>query len=156
MNANTLETMFSSKSMEMSTPTSFFNKLDEKFGFTLDPCATKSNKKCRTFYTMEDNGLEQDWGGHTVFMNPPYGRDIATWIKKAHTESMKPNTTVVCLIPSRTDTRWWHDHCMSADEIHFVKGRLKFGSCDNSAPFPSAVVVFASKTSPNIKSIERE
>jgi len=156
VNNITLETMFSSKSVEMSTPLSFFNKLDEIFKFTLDPCATKNNNKCDIFFTINDNGLKQSWEGHTVFMNPPYGRAIGEWIKKAYEESTKPNTTVVCLLPARTDTKWWHDYCMRADEVHFVKGRLKFGGCENAAPFPSAVVVFSNKCIPKIKSIERE
>ena len=78
-------------------------------------------------------------------MNPPYGRDIKHWIKKAYEEGQKPNTIVVCLIPSRTDTKYWHDYCMKAWNIHFVKGRLKFkndNAGNNSAPFPSAVIVF--------------
>jgi site-specific DNA-methyltransferase (adenine-specific) len=133
---------FSSKDDTWGTPQSFYHKLDMEFSFTLDPCASDSNAKCTKYYTEADDGLAQDWGGETVFMNPPYGRDIKKWIKKAREESEKPNTTVVCLIPSRTDTRYWHDHVMQAKEIRFVKGRLKFGDAENAAPFPSAVVVF--------------
>lgn len=81
-------------------------------------------------------------GGYTVFMNPPYGRAIGNWLKKAYEESLQQNTKVVCLIPSRTDTKYWHDYCMKASEIRFVKGRLKFGDSKNSAPFPSAIVIF--------------
>lgn len=75
-------------------------------------------------------------------MNPPYGRAIGDWLKKAYEESKQPNTKVVCLIPSRTDTKYWHDYCMKASEIRLVKGRLKFGDSKNSAPFPSALVIF--------------
>ena len=142
MDTQTQKIMFSSKTSAWGTPQSFYRKLDMEFNFTLDPCASESNAKCPKYYTEEQNGLIQDWEGETVFMNPPYGRDIKDWIKKAHEESQKPNTTVVCLIPSRTDTKYWHNYVMQAKEIRFVKGRLKFGDSKNAAPFPSAVVVF--------------
>lgn len=143
MDKNTQETMFSSKSLEWSTPQHFFDQLEEKFGkFTLDPCANSSNYKVKNRFTEKDNGLKQDWSGNNVFMNPPYGRVIKHWIKKAHEEGQKDNTTVVALIPARTDTRYWHDYVMKSHSIYFVKGRLKFGNGENSAPFPSAVVIF--------------
>ena len=136
---------FSSKSNEWETPQDLYDKLDEEFGFTLDPCATPKTAKCEKYFTKDDDGLSKNWEGETVFMNPPYGRDIKHWIKKAYEEGQKPKTTVVCLIPSRTDTKYWHDYCMKAWNIHFVKGRLKFkndNAGNNSAPFPSAVIVF--------------
>lgn len=142
MSKGTKEAMFSSKTDDWSTPKEFFNKLDITYKFTLDPCSTAMNAKCRLYFTEETNGLEESWEGHHVFMNPPYGRDIGKWIKKAFEESQKENTMVVALIPSRTDTKYWHDYCMKANMIYFVKGRLKFGESKNSAPFPSAVVVF--------------
>ena len=135
--------MFSSKSNEWATPQDFYDKLNEEFNFTLDPCATHENAKCDIYYTVVDNGLKQDWGGETVFCNPPYGRAIKDWVKKCHEESKKPNTTVVMLIPARTDTRYFHDYIYNkVKEIRFIKGRLKFGNSKNSAPFPSMVVVF--------------
>ena len=133
---------FSSKAQTWSTPQDFFDRLDAEFGFTLDPCASPEDAKCDLYYTIEDDGLAQDWGGEVVFMNPPYGRDIKTWIKKAYDESRKKDTSVVMLIPARTDTKYWHEYVMKADEVYFVKGRLKFGDSENSAPFPSAVIVF--------------
>lgn len=142
MNKKTQKVMFSSKNVEWSTPQNFFEQLRIKYDFNLDPCATAETTKCSKYFTTEQDGLNQDWGGHTVFMNPPYGREIKKWIQKAYNESRKPGTIVVCLIPSRTDTKYWHQYCMEAHEIYFVKGRLKFGDADNSAPFPSAVVVF--------------
>lgn len=143
MNSATQKVMFSSKSKEWSTPQDFFDKLNWRFGpFNLDPCATVYNTKCTNFYSLQENGLEQDWSGHKVFVNPPYGRDIKDWIRKGYEESLKPNTLVVMLIPARTDTKYWSDYVMKAREIHFVKGRLKFGDSNNPAPFPSAVVVF--------------
>tara|TARA_R110002049_G_scaffold230965_1_gene403138 strand:+ start:387 stop:884 length:498 start_codon:yes stop_codon:yes gene_type:complete len=144
MDKKTQDTMFSSLSSEWATPQNFYERLNREFDFTLDPCCTKSTTKCNKYFTIDDNGLEQDWSGHKVFMNPPYGRQISKWIKKAFGEGSKPDTTVVCLIPSRTDTKYWHEYCMKADEIYFVKGRLKFemGENNNPAPFPSAVVIF--------------
>ena len=146
MKEGELKTMFSSKTPEWGTPQAFFDKLNEKYNFTLDPCGNESNHKCAKYFSVEEDGLRQDWGGHKVFMNPPYGRVIKEWIRKACEESLKRNTTVVCLIPARTDTKYWHEYCREyAKEIHFVKGRLKFeGNSNNSAPFPSAVVVFSS------------
>ena len=135
---------FSSKSGEWDTPQDFYDKLDKQFNFTLDPCATSKSAKCKKYYTEEDDGLAQDWKGQTVFVNPPYGRGIGVWLKKGYEESKKHNTVVVMLIPSRTDTKWWHDYVMKAKEVHLVRGRLKFGTSANVAPFPSAVVVFHS------------
>lgn len=138
---------YSSKSNEWDTPQDFYNKLNARFSFTLDPCCTPESAKCSNYYTEEDDGLSRSWAGETVFMNPPYGRQISKWIKKAYEESQHENTTVVCLIPSRTDTKYWHDYCMKAHEVCFIKGRLRFGNPvtnaeQNPAPFPSAIVVF--------------
>jgi len=130
---------FSSKSNEWYTPIHFYNKLDKEFNFTLDPCCTKDSAKCKKFYTKDDDGLSKDWSNEIVFMNPPYGREIKYWIKKAYDESLK-GALVVCLIPARTDTAYWHDYCMKGT-IRFIRGRLKFSN-KNSAPFPSAVVIF--------------
>ena len=131
---------FSSLSGEWSTPQGVFDELDREFNFTLDVCATAENAKCIIFIGKEGNGLKLSWWG-TCWMNPPYGREIGKWLKKAYETSLE-GFTVVCLIPSRTDTRWWHEYVMKADEIRFIKGRLKFGGHKNSAPFPSAIVVF--------------
>ena len=147
--------MFSSKSDEWETPHDFFQKLDTKYNFTLDPCASPENSKCKNFYTIEDDGLQQSWEGETVFVNPPYSK-IKDWVIKCHREALKPNTIVVMLIPSRTDTRWWHQYCMSAHQIFFVKGRLRFEGGEHSAPFPSAVIVFKKvEVVPQINSMER-
>jgi site-specific DNA-methyltransferase (adenine-specific) len=117
--------------------------LNEEFEFTLDPCATSDNAKCKKYYTINENGLEQDWQGETVFCNPPYGRAIKDWVRKCYEESKKPDTKVVMLIPARTDTVYFHEYIYNkVDEVRFVKGRLKFGDAINSAPFPSMVVVF--------------
>jgi site-specific DNA-methyltransferase (adenine-specific) len=133
--------MFSSATDEWATPQDFFDQLNEEFKFTLDPCATHESAKCARYFTEEDNGLAQDWAGEVVFMNPPYGRVLGQWVKKAFEESVK-GATVVCLLPARTDTRWFHDYIYNRSEIRFIKGRLKFGDSKNSAPFPSMVVIF--------------
>jgi len=145
MNKQTQQVMFSSKSEEWETPQELYNYLNLDYRFTLDPCATPENAKCEKFFTREDDGLNKSWEGEKVFMNPPYGRDIKKWVKKAYEEGQKPETVVACLIPSRTDTKYWHEYCMKAWKIHFVKGRLKFTNNNignNSAPFPSAVIIF--------------
>ena len=132
--------MFSSKSNEYATPQSFFDELNKEFGLTLDPCATPENAKCSKYFTREQDGLKQNWEGHTVFCNPPYGREIKDWVKKCYEESA--NAKVVMLVPARTDTKWFHDYIYHKAEIRFLRGRLKFGDCKNSAPFPSMVVIF--------------
>ena len=137
-----LDVHYSSKTNEWSTPQDFFDELDKEFNFTLDPCSTSENAKCAKYFTVEDDGLKQDWSNDVVFMNPPYGREIKHWIKKAYEESLN-GATVVCLIPSRTDTTYWHDYIFDkAYDIRFVRGRLKFGDSKNSAPFPSTVIIY--------------
>lgn len=133
---------FSSSTNEWYTPADFYQKYNHRYGFTLDVCATAYNTKCDRYFTKEEDGLKQKWEG-VCWMNPPYGRDIGLWVKKAYESSLK-GTTVVCLVPSRTDTKWWHEYVLRGD-IEFIKGRLKFGGAANSAPFPSAVVVFEAK-----------
>lgn len=130
---------YSSKTDDWATPQSLFDVLNSEFGFDLDVCASTNNHKCEVYYTAEDDGLAQDWTG-TCWMNPPYGSGIGQWIEKAHDSALK-GATVVCLVPARTDTRWWWKHCIFG-EIRFLRGRLKFGGGDTSAPFPSAVIVF--------------
>ena len=142
---------FSSATDDWATPQETFDELDAEFGFVLDPCASSTNHKCNSWYGLDHpdpqrrNGLSADWAtearllGGPVFMNPPYGRKIANWVEKANLTA-SAGTTVVCLVPSRTDTRWFHSHCIG-NELRFLKGRLKFGNSVNSAPFPSLVVV---------------
>lgn len=122
---------YSSQRLDWRTPKAVFQTLDAEFQFDHDPCPPKH----------EADGLNSEWGGRN-FVNPPYGRELPKWIKKGYEEHLK-GKTVVFLIPSRTDTRWWHDYCMKAAEIRFIKGRLKFDDHKNSAPFPSAIVVFS-------------
>ena len=122
-----------------STPRDFFDDYNAIYHFDVDVCATAENALCAKFYSPEDNGLSKEWHG-VCWMNPPYGREIGKWMKKAY-ESSLHGATVVCLVPARTDTAWWHEYAMKG-EIEFIRGRLKFGGSKNSAPFPSAVVVF--------------
>jgi phage N-6-adenine-methyltransferase len=130
---------FSSKTDLWATPQDFFDRYNAIYQFTLDVCALPDNAKCERYFTPEQDGLAQEWTG-ACWMNPPYGRTIGSWIRKAF-ESAKLGATVVCLLPARTDTRWWHDYCQRG-QVEFIRGRLKFGGHKNSAPFPSAVVVF--------------
>ena len=122
-----------SLSPHWATPVWIYEELDKEFHFDFDPCPLHSNS----------NGLAIEWG-KVNFINPPYGREISRWIAKAYQEAQE-GAICVLLIPSRTDTKWWHDYIMKADEIRFIKGRLKFGNSKNSAPFPSAIVIFRGK-----------
>lgn len=131
--------LFTSNTSEWSTPQDFFMTLDEEFDFTLDPCCTKENRKCDKYYTKEDDGLSKSWDNEYTFMNPPYGREIGKWVKKA---SEQQGGVAVALLPARTDTKWFHDYIYNKAEIRFIKGRLKFGGSKNSAPFPSMVVIW--------------
>lgn len=141
-----IKACLSSQDMAWETPQDFFDELNKKFYFTLDPCATPETAKCKKFYTKEDDGLKQNWGGETVFCNPPYGSEIKKWVKKCSEEANNLNycTKVVMLIPARTDTKWFHDYIYNkvGVSIKFIKGRLKFGNSKNSAPFPSMLVIF--------------
>jgi phage N-6-adenine-methyltransferase len=133
--------LFSSATDEWSTPQAFFDKLDRRYHFTLDPCATPENAKCPIYFTREQNGLEQDWGTHRVFCNPPYGRTMAAWARKCF-EASQRGALVVLLVTARTDTRWYHDWVYGKAEVEFIRGRLKFGKADNCAPFSSMLCVY--------------
>ncbi len=137
-----LKGCYMSESNEWATPQDLFDELDKEFHFTLDPCSTDENHKCEKYYTKETDGLSQNWGGERVFVNPPYGQEISKWVEKSYREGTKDNTLVVMLIPSRTDTRYFHDYIYQRCEIRFVKGRLKFGDGKGSAPFPSMLVIY--------------
>lgn len=142
------QVMFSSKTPEWATPQELFDALDKIHHFDLDPAATPENAKCARYFTATDDGLSQNWGGASVFCNPPYGREIGRWVKKAYEESRKPGTKVVMLLPARTDTAWFHDYCVKGT-VQFLRGRLKFGGSKNSAPFPSMIVTFERREKAN-------
>lgn len=129
---------------EWETPYYLFKQLDDEFHFNLDPCATDENHKCEKYFTKADDGLSQDWGGFRVFCNPPYGRKIKDWIRKAYEESFKPETIVVLLVFAKTDTKWFHDYILHRAEVRFIKGRVRYGNSKTNAPYPSMVVVFRS------------
>ena len=136
--------MFSSKDNSWETPPSLFNILDMEFNFTLDPCCTKQTAKCKKFFTKEEDGLIQDWSKDIVFVNPPYGREIGKWVEKSYNEAKK-GAKVVMLIPSRTDTKWFHDFIYNKAEIRFLKGRIRFLQNKkelNAAPFPTMLIIF--------------
>lgn len=146
---------FRSDTEVWSTPESTFASLDREFHFTTDVCAIQENAKCPIFFSPEEDGLAQAWSG-ICWMNPPYGRTIGLWMRKAY-QSSQEGATVVCLVPARTDTRWWHDYATKAQEIRFLKGRLRFGNATSSAPFPSAIVVFIpGEHSPKVSFISEE
>lgn len=152
--------MFRNASNEWETPDAFYDELNREFHFTLDPYCQEYSRKCGKYYTPVMNGLAQSWEGETVFCNPPYRKEIGTWVRKCYAEAQKSNTTVVMLIPARTDTKWFHDYIYQKDnvEIRFIKGRLKFMNryippskknrlfyyinAAHPAPFPSIIVIF--------------
>ena len=141
--ATGLAVHFSSEKRTWETPQDLFDVLNEEFHFEVDVCATADNTKCKKYFSPRDDGLNQEWQG-VCWMNPPYGREIGRWMKKAF-ESALAGATVVCLVPARTDTSWWFDYSTQG-EIRFIRARLKFGGSRNSAPFPSAVIIFSRKT----------
>lgn len=148
--------IMSSNSDEWATPTALFNKLNEEFNFNLDPCADDKNHKCARYYTKEQNGLSKIWtGSDRVFLNPPYGKMIKHWVKKARQSWEDNGALVVALLPARTDTKWWLD-CMASAEIRFIKGRVKFGDGKNGAPFPSVIVIWREReiNAPVVKMME--
>jgi len=148
------------------TPQDLFDNLNKEFNFTLDPCCIKEIAKCKKFFTSKENGLIQDWSKDIVFMNPPYGRELKKWLKKAYEEYQK-GSTVICLIMSSTDTNYWHDYAMKAKEIRLIKGRLSFRDCNKDnyrynetypCMYPTAIIIFDKHNQkyPTIKSIDIE
>lgn len=140
------KTLFSSLKDDWETPQELFDELNNEFHFTLDPCANSNNYKCKNYYTLQEDGLKQNWAGHRVFCNPPYGRKVYAWVKKCYEESLKDNTIVVLLINSRTDTKYFHEFLYKKPnvELRFLKGRLKFVGAMSPAPFPSLIAVLGS------------
>lgn len=135
--------LFSSRTDEWATPARLFQELDAEFHFNLDPCATSENHKCQDYFTKQENGLLQNWGGRRVFCNPPYGKAMPAWVRKCSEEAKKPDTLVVMLIPARTDTSYFHDYIYKkAREIRFIRGRLHYNDAKQAAPFPSMIVIF--------------
>lgn len=127
---------------EWATPDDVFSKLDSEFHFDLDVAAADDNHKCSNYFTINDDGLSQSWGGHRCWCNPPYGRVIKEWVRKAS----ESGSLVVMLLPARTDTAWFHDYVYGKAEIRFIRGRLRFGKSKANAPFPSMIVIFREET----------
>jgi len=141
---------FSSEKNDWETPQWLFDELDKEFEFELDVCASRENQKIAFYFTERQDSLNIDWKSeldqsiiktYNCWMNPPYGRKIGKWIKKANEEAKK-GCIVVALLPARTDTKWFHEYIYKKHEIRFLKGRLKFVGAEHSAPFPSMIVVF--------------
>jgi len=133
--------LFTSRSEEWETPNYVYLPLNSEFKFQVDVCATTENAKCKIYFDKSVDGLKSEWSPFRCWMNPPYGREISKWMKKAFTESQR-GALVVCLIPSRTDTKWWHNWVMKSSEVRFVSGRINFSTSKNSAPFPSCIVIY--------------
>ncbi|HBC89561.1 MAG TPA: adenine methyltransferase [Lentisphaeria bacterium] len=133
---------FSSRSNLWTTPPDLFKKLDAKYHFNLDPCCTHETALCKDHFTPAEDGLQQSWAFKCVFCNPPYSWEGGLWVAKAYFEAKENGALVICLLPVRTDTRWFHEFVLKAEETEFIKGRLKFGNSKNSAPFPSIIVRF--------------
>lgn len=140
---NTTKGIFSHNSDEWSTPDDLFKKLDSEFHFTLDPCSTDENCKCEKHYTMKDDGLTDYWSDEVVFCNPPYSK-VSDWVAHAWYSHFYFDTTIVMLLPARTDTKWFHNFIYNEPgvEIRFIEGRLKFSNSKHNAPFPSMLVIF--------------
>jgi phage N-6-adenine-methyltransferase len=140
--------MGSSERMDWPTPRATFAQLHAEFAFTVDACASPGNACLPRYWTETDEGLMQPWEGERVWMNPPYGRQLPRWMEKAWNESRVADL-IVALVPSRTDTRWWHEYAMDAEEIRFVRGRLRFHGAVNAAPFPVSLVIWRGSPSPS-------
>ena len=133
-----------------ATPDDFFQPLNNEFQFTIDVAADSENKKVERFFNEETNGLNQNWKNEVVWCNPPYGRIVPTWIQKAKDEA-KNGCTSVLLILAKTNTKWFHNLCMSANEIRFVKGRPKFVGAKDGLPFPLMLVIFKANDNSDCK-----
>lgn len=144
--ADLTQERFAAKSTEYETPQDLFDRLDAEFHFTCDVASSDSNAKCQHHYTVEHDGLRQRWEG-VCWCNPPYGREMPKWIRKARREAENGNATTVMLIPARTNTGWWHDDCLMG-EVRFVRGRPRFNGGKHGLPFPLAIVIFRAKESP--------
>lgn len=136
---------YNGKGREWRTPPEVFDPLNEEFQFTLDPCTTADNPLgVANYYTEQDNGLEQDWYDERVFMNPPYGREVYAWTRKAR-ESAERGALVVGLLPASTDLAWWHDDVVGHAEVRYIRGRVRFltdGPYRASGFFASVVVIW--------------
>lgn len=130
---------------EWETPPEVFQPLNQEFGFTLDACATPANAKCPRYFTESQNGLEQSWAGEVVFLNPPYGKEIPPWTRKAREAAANHGATVVALLPASCDLRWWHEDVVNRAEVRYLRGRVRWltgGPYRASGFFASVVVIW--------------
>ena len=144
------------QTVEWETPPELFERLNRLYGFDLDVCASDSNAKCARYFTAADDGLAQAWHG-TCWMNPPYGRPLAQWMQKAESERRRCRV-IVCLVPARTDTKWFHEYVHGKAEIYFIRGRIRFlreGLPMQGANFPSMIVVYRAHDSSATFSFEK-
>ena len=139
---HSLEVLTCSGDITWATPQEWFDYLNLEFKFTLDPCCVEATAKCKRFYTPETDGLNHSWADERVFMNPPYGKELPRWMNKAYTEARDNGALVVCFVPARVETQWWHQSAVKASEIRFPVGRVKFVGAEAVAPFPVAIVIF--------------
>jgi len=146
---------FNSKKQDWITPNNIYFLLDQEFKFDIDLAADENNSKCGVFFDEKKDAMSQSWAG-IGWLNPPYGNygkhSLQKWVKKSYDESRRLDCVVVMLIPSRTNTKWWHNYAMESSEIRFLNKRLSFGGSSNKAPFPSAIIVFSGRSSPVISS----
>lgn len=143
-----------SKSQSWATPWWLFDELDYEFGFTVDAAASRENCKLDRYWTEETNGLEKDWSGERVFVNPPFAvADLRQWVEKAYEETRKENTTVVMIVPVKSDQDWWHKYGVKS-EVRFVRGRVTFQNAKGTYPGPVAVLVFAKNIEPSFKTMQ--
>lgn len=134
-----------SASVEWGTPPELYAALDAVHGFTVDAAASHDNHKHARYWTADDDGLNQSWQGERVFLNPPFGREIAKWTAKARREVRENGCElVVMLIPARTDTTWWHRDVEGIAEVKFLKGRVRYvlGDKKQPAPFASCLLYY--------------
>lgn len=138
------DALFSSLTDEWATPQELFNQLNDEFHFTVDVCASEENAKVNKYFTKDQDGLNQDWSDEIVWCNPPYGRTVTQWVRKAY-EHFIGGGKAVLLLPARTDTRWFHEYVYGKAEIRFIKGRIKYGNAKWNAPFPTMIVIYRKK-----------
>ena len=147
--------MGKSQTIQWGTPTDLFELLNKEFNFNLDVCASDGMNLCERYFNPEIDGLKQEWTKNDIcWMNPPYGKEIKHWVKKASLS----DAVVVALLPARTDTKWWNDWVMpTASELRFIRGRLKFnngGGPKKGAPFPSVIAIYNTPRTPKISLID--
>ena len=142
--------MMSSDRQDWATPPDFIRKVEKKIGrkFDLDVCAYDHTAKAPKWFTEKDDALTKEWSAPLCWMNPPYGRALPIWLKYAYDQSQKHNNTIICLVPARTDTAWFHD-IATKGTIVLLRGRINFeqeGEKAGSPAFPSMIVVFNDKS----------